>query len=168
MIALQISSVKNFMNQLLKTELFDPFWLVEASVTTYNTFTIDGRLHKNFYDLQTQEALKDSRRTYSLWQEVKPFCLSVIRGKNTPLSFKIIFQLSRENTERMLQKSGLSLAPEDISGLFLNILFSESGLTVTTGTSYHIFTMDKTFDTFWDKAVLSFFIQHDISYEQIS
>ncbi len=168
MIALQISNIKDFMNRLLKTDLFDAFWLVEASITTYNTFTIDGHLHREFFDTQTKKALIQSGITYSSWHEAKPYCLSIIRGKNTPLHFKIIFQLPRENTNQMLLKSNSPFGPEDVSGVFLNLQFSESRLIVTTGTSYHIFTLDKTFDTLWDRTILSFFNQHDILYEQIS
>ena len=48
MIALSIIDVKDFMNKLLIGEVFDRFFLVEASVTTFNTFTIDGRLQQDF------------------------------------------------------------------------------------------------------------------------
>ena len=40
MLALKITDVKDFMNKLLIGEVFDRFSLVEASVTTFNTFTI--------------------------------------------------------------------------------------------------------------------------------
>ena len=42
MLALKITDVKDFMNKLLIGEVFDRFSLVEASVTTFNTFTING------------------------------------------------------------------------------------------------------------------------------
>ena len=167
MIALQITDLKDFMNRLLKSDLFDPFWVVEVSITTYNTFLIDGSLHRDFLDSSALEILDKTKRTHSLWREVTPFCLSIIRGKHTPLHFKIVFQLSRENTNRMLSDSGISLAPEDISGLYLNFLFNGSQLTATTGTSYRIFTMDKTFDTIWDKMLIHYFKKHNISYEQL-
>ena len=57
MIALKILDIKDFMSRLLKGEAFDPFWLVEASITTYNTFTIDGSLHRDFFDAPLLEAL---------------------------------------------------------------------------------------------------------------
>ena len=43
MIALQIKNTKSIMNSLLVSEQFDSFQLEEASVTTFNTFHIDGR-----------------------------------------------------------------------------------------------------------------------------
>lgn len=168
MIALQILNIKDFMARLLKSELFDAFWLSEASITTFNTFTIDGSLHRDFLDAEALETLDKSQRTNSLWKEVKPYCLSIIRGKHTPLHFKIVFQLSRENTNRILSDTNASLAPEDVAGLFLNIHFNGTKLTAVTGTSYHIFTLDKTFDTIWDKMVISFLDTHEIAYEKIS
>ena len=48
MLALKITDVKDFMNKLLIGEVFDRFSLVEASVTTFNTFTINGKLHYDF------------------------------------------------------------------------------------------------------------------------
>ena len=41
MIALKITHIKQFMNRLLAGEDFDSFLLEEASISTYNTFTID-------------------------------------------------------------------------------------------------------------------------------
>ena len=37
------------MGRLLGTEAFDAFLLAEASITTYNTFIIDGHMEKAFF-----------------------------------------------------------------------------------------------------------------------
>ena len=68
MIALQIQDVKDFMGKLLLQHTFDAFLVVEGSITTYNTFHIDGRLHPDYYTAEEQEALKTSLRSFSLWQ----------------------------------------------------------------------------------------------------
>ena len=47
--AYRIKEVKNFMGRLLGTEAFDAFLLAEASITTYNTFIIDGHMEKAFF-----------------------------------------------------------------------------------------------------------------------
>ena len=44
--AFQIQDVKSFMSHLLLSNTFDRFLLTEASITTFNTFFIDGHLHK--------------------------------------------------------------------------------------------------------------------------
>ena len=38
-----------FMSRLLGSNAFDVFLLAEASITTYNTFFIDGRMNKEFF-----------------------------------------------------------------------------------------------------------------------
>lgn len=48
MLALKINDVKGFMNRLLIGETFDQFPMAEASVTTFNTFSIDGLINKEF------------------------------------------------------------------------------------------------------------------------
>lgn len=96
MIAVQIQDIKDFMSKLLLGNAFDSFWLSEASITTSVSYTIDGFLHSEFYDTQEAELLQEEGRTYALWRDMKPFCFSVIKGKKTPLSFKIVFMLSKK------------------------------------------------------------------------
>ena len=73
MLALKIIDVKDFMNKLLIGEVFDRFFLVEASVTTFNVFTIDGRLQQDFFDTDTADSLKSKSIDYSLWRETLLF-----------------------------------------------------------------------------------------------
>ncbi len=49
MIALKITNVKQFMAKLLGGEDFDSFLLEEATISTYNTFMIDGHQNRDFY-----------------------------------------------------------------------------------------------------------------------
>ncbi len=164
MIACKITNLKNFMSHLLIGESFDSFWLSEASITTGNTFTIDGALHPEFFPEKTREALERCHRTHSLWKEIKPFCYGVIRGKQTPLQFRFVFRLSYEKTRQALADSGIFLDPEQVNGLFLNIQYSAGQLLCTTGTSVGVFTLDKSLDRLWDQMVLRFFKEHEIDY----
>ncbi len=50
MLALKITDIRDFTNKLFIGEVFDKFCLTEASITTFNTFSIDGRLLKDFFD----------------------------------------------------------------------------------------------------------------------
>lgn len=162
MIALQVQDVKDFMSRLLIGNTFDAFWLCEASITTYVTYNIDGSLHMDFFDSEQSEILTRSARTFSLWKEIKPFCYSIVKGKRTPLHFKIVFQLSRQNLEKMLAGSGLDWKPEDVFGLYLNLQYDGSSLSCTTGSSLKTFSMDKSLDRLWDDMVRSFFKQQSI------
>lgn len=165
MIALQIQDIKNFMSKLLLSQTFDNFLLVEGSITTYNTFRIDGRIHKDFFTEEEIEEQTLDRREFSLWKEVKPFCLELIKGKKTPLGFKFIFQLSKENTAKLLTTSGItSIQPENVSGLLLNVRFDSGALACITATNLNLFTLDKSLEHAWDDMVKRFLRQQEISF----
>ena len=165
MIALQIQEIKQFMSKLLLSPTFDNFLLVEGSVTTYNTFYIDGRIHKDFFTNEEKEEHHLEEREFSLWKEVKPFCLELIKGKKTPLGFQFVFQLSKENTEKLLTNTGISsIRPENISGLLLNIRYDNGTLSVITATNLSLFTLDKTLEHAWDDMVKRFLKQQEISF----
>ena len=69
MLVLKINDVKNFMNQLLIGQTFDDFSLVEASITTFCSFTIDGKLHRDFFDSDSKQ-LADQSAPYCPWKEL--------------------------------------------------------------------------------------------------
>ena len=46
---------KNCMQHLLLKTTFDSFSLIEGEITTYNTFHIDGYLHKKFFEVAPQK-----------------------------------------------------------------------------------------------------------------
>lgn len=165
MIALQIQDIKNFMSKLLLSHTFDNFLLVEGSITTYNTFRIDGRVHKDFFSEEEIEERTLNMREFSLWKEVKPFCLELIKGKKTPLGFKFVFQLSKENTAKLLASSGItSIQPENVSGLLLNVRYDNGSLACITATNLNLFTLDKSLEHAWDDMVKRFLKQQEISF----
>lgn len=165
MIALHILDVKNFMAKLLLNDTFDHFLLSEATITTFNTFHIDGFLHKEYYSAEELEVDGLNERITSYWKQVRPFCLDLIKGKRTPLNFKLIFQLSPANVEKLLIQTGISLSSSEVNGLFLNLKYDNNQLTCITGTSITIFTMDKTLEQSWDQMVQKFFKQKEIPFE---
>ncbi|MDO4275322.1 MAG: DUF5721 family protein [Eubacteriales bacterium] len=166
MLALNITDIKDFMNKLLIGEVFDPLWLTEAAVTTFNTFTIDGTLQRDFFDSDSCQVLDETSRTHSLWKEVKPFCYSIIRGKRTPLYFKIIFQLPHRKAEAALSQTDLGISPENVTGLYLNLQYKNNSLLCTTGTSLKTFLPGKQVEQFWDNMILDFFRQNQINFEK--
>lgn len=160
MILLSISEVKEFMSKLLLSDTFDSFLFIEGEIVTFNTFSINGYLQKDFFD-------KDMipERNYSLWKELREYCFSLIRGKRTPLRFKFVFGLSEPNIEKLLRQQGLSFTPQDVQGLYLNISYDGHSLRCVTGTSMNLFTLDKSLEEAWDKMVQKFFMQKEISFE---
>ena len=162
MIALQIEDIKHFMKQLLLSDAFDRFLLLEGTVTTFNTFHIDGSLQHAYYTSEEQDQLKERR--LSFWSEVRPFCLELIKGKKTPLSFRFTFQLSPSNVEKLLSQTGICIPLEQIRGLLINIRYDGKHLLCTTGISLSILTMDKKLDHAWDDMVQKYFRQQGIPF----
>ena len=165
--AFQIADVKDFMKKTLLQDTFDPFRVSEVSITTAVTYAIDGILHPEFYSSDEANALPNDGETYISWKEVKPFCFFIIKGKKTPLNFKIVFLLSRENVQKLLDMNGITIGFEDVSGLYLNCQYEKDTLMCVTGTSLRFFTMDKSLDHAWDDMVTKFFKQQGIAFEEM-
>jgi len=164
MISIQIKDVKDFMNKLLLKTVFDAFLVVEGSIVTYNTFHIDGHLQTEFYTKEEQAEMDLSTRRFSRWQELRPFCLELIKGKHTPLGFRFTFQLSQENTAKLLSQTNSSFSPSDVNGLILNIRYEGSSLFCTTGTSMNLFSLDKSLEQSWDQMIQKFFLKQEIDF----
>lgn len=166
MLALKITDLKAFTGKLFTGEAFDRFWLTEASITTGCSFSIDGKLHKEFYDSDELEMLKQSRRTYALWKEIKPLCHNIIRGRHTPLAFKIILQLSHNQIGAVLEQAKIHIPPEAVQGLYLNLQYKNRILMCTTGVSFQPFVPDKELERHWDAMIRDFFQQNQIAFEE--
>ena len=136
MIALSIIDVKDFMNKLLIGEVFDRFFLVEASVTI----------------------------EYSLWRDVKPYCFSVIRGRRTPLNFRIVLQLSHKQTQQILNPSFPDGSVPDCR-FCLNLQYRNDSLLCTTGVSYTSFCLDKRPEHLWDEIIRKFLSGQHIAFQ---
>lgn len=135
---------KTCMSHLLLKDTFDGFSFIEGEITTFNKFTIDGFLQKDFFEATPEH-------NYSHWKDVREFCFNIIRGKRTPLNFKIILSLAPEKFERFLIEHEIAgFGPEDIQGMYMNLTYDGTNLTCITGISMKIFTMDKTLEKAWD------------------
>lgn len=143
-------NAKTCMAHLLLKPTFHTFSFIEGDVVTFNHFHIDGELYKDFFDEAPDQE-------YSLWKDVQEYFLQMIRGKRTPLSFKIILSLNPEEFPRFLSEHDLAFSPENIQGLYLNLRYDGKELQCVTGTSTKTFTMDKTLEQEWDKYAHSFF-----------
>ena len=163
MVSLKVVDVKACMNKLLLQNVFDNFLVSEVEVNMANRHVIQGELNKSFLCNDELEALNG--RQYSTWSEIRPMVLQLMKGNRTPTSFKMVFILSKSNTEHVIEKNGLPFRYEDLGGLFLNIRFDSNGLYFITGTSIKVFTLDKTLDQVWDKDVRTFLKYHEIACE---
>ena len=164
MLALQVTSMKAFMNELLTGETFDIFLLEEATLATAVTYQIDGHINMDFYPMaeRTPELIPYE---YQPWSEIKGLCFNLIKGKHTPLSFKFVLQLKPDKMNAMLEKEKLSAEDLRLKSLVLTIRFDGGKAVMTTGSSYQTFVMDKTADVIWDRQLSKYLAMKGVAFE---
>lgn len=164
MLALQITSLKALMNQLLAGDTFDHFLLEEAAITTANTYTIDGRINAEFYPPE-ERGTDCIPYEFQPWSEIKGLCFHLIKGKHTPLSFKFVLHLKPEKTADLLSRQQTDVPVSQIKALVLTIKFDGTKAVLTTGTAYRTFIMSREPDTVWDKALTKYLSDKGIMFE---
>lgn len=150
------------MSHLLLSDTFDHFLFIEGEIVTFNTFTIDGYLRKDFYGADPEDIPAGD---YSSWKQLRELCFSIIKGKRTPLSFRFVFSLSPENIAKLIDRKGLDFQSSDVQGLYLNIRFDGTSLQCVTGTSLKTFSLDKSLEKEWDSMVPRFFDKKGLAFE---
>ncbi len=137
-----IGDIKKFMNLLLATPAFEDFELLECTVKKYVTYTIDGHTDPSFF--KDSDAPKDTS-TVS-WAHIRPECLELIKGKNTPLYMKFILQKEPGTLAGLTSTEGLS-------SLLINIIFNENGLSLTTAVNFSGFYPESEAPAAWDEYI---------------
>ena len=168
MIALELTDVRDFMNKLLKSEVFDHFLMQEAVITSAVTYTINGQITRGFYSEEELDELSLSGCRFLPFSMLRSNCFDLIKGKKTPSAFRFVFLLSPTNTEKTIHAVGSSYKGSDVTGMYINLKYQNQLLSLTTGIAYNIFSTDKTLENEWDKMVIRFLKQHDIAFEELS
>ena len=167
MIAITITEVKQFMGKLLTDHTFDNFLLEEATISVYNTFFIDGHINEGFYSAEEVAVHPEYAASFSTWEQMKPICYGLIRGKRTPLNFKIVLHLNENAAWSILENGNcIDLAPV-VKSFVLTIKFDGSSLVCTTGTAFHTFVLDKAPDILWDSAMKAFLSKQQIAFQEL-
>ena len=167
MIALQIKDVKHFMGRLLGTDFLDSFLLEEAVISTYNTFTIDGRMNRAFFSREEGEEPSVRPYEFSPWSQIRPILFELIRGKKVPVSFRFILHLMPQYVPGILKPSETTVTADQVKALVLTCRYESGALTILTGTSLHTFLPDKSADVLWDRAIKAFLDKRGAAYEEM-
>jgi hypothetical protein len=169
MTALEIKTTKNFMNSLLVSSQFEQFLVEEAVITTFNTFTIDGHLVREFYTGEELENLEAGGKDleFSSWQEIRPVCFSLIKGKKAPVSFKAVLHAPLGLIEKIAANPQCGVAANLIRSLVLNIRYDNGKVTCVTASAFTTFVMDKSVDKLWDAYVKSMFSEFGLDFEEV-
>lgn len=161
--ALEITSMKNFMSQLLSGDTFDGFVLEEAVIRTANSYTIDGHMNAEFFPPE-ERGTENLPYDFRPWSEIRGLCYDLIKGKHTPLHFKFVLQLKPEIMRHLLTGNGIS---SPIKAFVLTIRYDGGKAVLTTGVSYHTFVMNREADLVWDNAFCRYLEDKGIGYEKL-
>ncbi len=165
--AYQIKFTKPFMNMLLASEEFDTFLVEEVSITTFNTFHIDGHIVKEFYnkdDLTENDSVLPS---LSAWSAIRPICFQLIKGKKPPVSFRVVLYAPQSWLEALAANEECEVNTSLIQSLVLNIRYDNGHVTCITGSSFTTFIMDKSVDRLWDSEVKQLLTKMQLDFEEI-
>lgn len=166
MVCLKIKSTKEFMQRFLMTEAFADFLLMEAKVDTFVSYMIDGYVRKDFYTREEQETGEFSE--YTPWESVRPQILQIVKGKRTPLLMKLVLAYAPAKAKECLAGDEQAADSETFVKYLLCTVKYESGtITLTGGISYQGFTMDKSPEKCWDKALCGLMEAMGLEYEMI-
>ena len=165
MIALRISSMKQFMGQLLAGDAFDIFLLEEASIVAANTVTIDGHLNREFYSEEDIQSGQVPDYAFTPWSNLKGLCFHLMKGRRTPLSSKFVLHLKPELAEKLLKRESSDIDPSQISALVLTIRYDCAKAVLTTGTAARTFLLSKEPDQIWDRTLSAYLTQKGIATE---
>ncbi len=116
MVALRIEDMKVF-TKLFIGETFDRFLVREASIVTFNSFTIDGRVRQGYYSEEELEAGKKLKITRH-GRRCAHFASLLIKGSKLPESFAIVLNYRRTIRKKFLKDRNSSWLPEQVGGLY--------------------------------------------------
>lgn len=144
-----ISNKKEFMNKLLKSDLFDTFEVREVILHTAFKSVLDGNRNQDFFsDLESEEELSP----FVTWKEIKNYVYQFVMGHKLPTYFKIVLSTNTPKTN--------SLSPL-ASTFFLNISFKDNEIKCSTGVAYKEFTLDKSCEQLWDEKIKHFLFKYN-------
>lgn len=165
--AFHLTEKKIFMNLLLRSEIFDNFLLSESSIHTAVKYEIDGHLSQSFYSEAELQEQRLAGLEYMPYGRLRPVFYELIKGRHAPSYFKFVLMLSPTNLKNTVQASGTTIAPSDIRAAFLNILYQNEQLMLTTGVSYRVFIPDKSFEKEWEKFTINFLRKNSVVFSEI-
>ena len=149
------------MAKLLVTDVFDIFRMQEASLITSVTYNINGRIRSDFYSTEERENITGD---FIPWSEMRPRLFELIKGKNTPVSFRLTLSLDDGRMQALMAKESPEGHQDALRALVINIRFENGAVNIITGTSYDSFVLDKSEEQIWDNAFSKFLANKGIEF----
>ena len=152
----EIKEIKEFLNGLFTEERYESFYLFSVKLDSNISYEIDGKINKEFYSEEELGQLEN--KEYVCWKDIKKSVLGFMSMGKLPVKMKLILMFNKDNINRLIEMNNIPIHPDNVRALFMNILYSDNRLSITTGTSLNVFTMDKTLEDLWDKTVEKYYI----------
>lgn len=155
--SINIENTVNFLSKMLNSGIFDDFLFLEASIHTNISYNISGRPNKSYYSIDEYASLPEPKLLF--WKDIKNTISSLVDYENTCQHnprFTITLCLNPLQIEKLVALSDSTLTANDIQSLNLNLRLDNAKLVCTTATSLRIFTLDKSFEEYFDKYTTSF------------
>lgn len=159
MLAFECLDLKKFMNSLLIDNTFDSFVFIKGSFMTDFYTSIDGTLNKDEND--------DNKESFISYKVIKPFIFQLIKGKKLPRAFKMTLGMPKDALNKYSNKYEPDTKDVKLNGLFINIKYENSTLSVTSACSINGLDLNHIFDTHWDNSVQTFFNEKGLEMNNI-
>ena len=166
MISIQFKNTKLFMSRFLTSDTFDIFLLESAELNLANTFTIDGKVHKEFYGDNTES--EAPKYELSPWEMLRGTCFELIKGKHTPLSFKFVMHSSPDLKNSILESPDYDGVRDMVSSLVFILSFRDGKVNMTTGAALSGFSLDKSYEKVWDEYILRFVTKAGLEFDELT
>lgn len=156
MLALSVrdSGVKDFMNKLLRTSLFDDFETKLVVLSGMMRFEISEE--KQPVEQDSIDSSEKRKRKSCNWAQIKPHISSIIVSGGKPGYFKVVLALTGEAAGKINSNAAT---------LSLNLLFDKGIILITTGVAQKSFSLDKSGEKDWDVYISDFLTRNEIKYE---
>jgi len=145
-LALDKSTIRTFMGQLLREEIFDTFEVRSVEVATAVRINIDGQ---RAAEAEITEGSAESQKPkFSTWETLRPLVYGIIKASPKPKHVKVVFSYKASEACNIHANA---------AALFLNFAYENDSVTFTTGAAQKEFLFEKSLDIAWDEWVKVFF-----------
>ncbi len=147
MIALDIENINEFMRHLFREDMFDDFCVGGCEVTTFTTYTTDGKRNDAWYDSDSDGTEHSQDATgHVTWGELKPYVFYQIKGTKVPqrLSVRLCHYMPDGDVGEM------------------RIQYMDGALHIFTGYMQREFSLDKEPARAWDDRCVGFLKKNGI------
>ncbi|MCL2699639.1 MAG: DUF5721 family protein [Defluviitaleaceae bacterium] len=131
------TEVREFMNKLLREDVFDSFEARGVEISSFARFEIDGV----------------SGESCCSWGEMRPYVFNIIKGRR-PKAFKIVLSLPVEQARAL---------HENAAAYFLNFMFDGGEILCTAAAAEKSFSLDRAAEGAWQEFVTEFFKSKQIT-----